>query len=281
MPLHRTGGPDKQTFAWIFQGLIPPGEEGLNGVIRTLVSNPIFTLASLLDSDKLVYVLKTFGPLLLLPLRNRLTWLFFVPATIFTLLSTGYKPLIETYFQYTSNYTPYLFFAAAVAISAKKQEPNGRARAAAALGAVLCTATIFSFNEGAIFQRNNFRAGFQTVRFERTPADLKRYNDLYALIAMIPPMASVMATEMEAPHVSHRPDCFTMRFNNGKADYLLVNLDEASFAESRTHLLAALNTGKYGFVASRGRFALWSTKVGHEKDAEGARLLGIPVPRPR
>ncbi|HEV8246898.1 MAG TPA: DUF2079 domain-containing protein, partial [Polyangiaceae bacterium] len=109
MPLHRTGGPDKQTFAWIFQGLIPPGEGGLNGVVRTIVSNPPFTIMSLLDTDKLVYFLRTFGPLLLLPLRNRLTWILFIPAAMFTLLSTGYKPLIETHFQYTSNYTPYLF----------------------------------------------------------------------------------------------------------------------------------------------------------------------------
>ncbi len=274
MPMHNTWQ-SKQSFAWIFQGLIPPGEGGFNGVIRTIVTNPPFLLASMLDADKLIYFLKTFGPLLLLPMRNRLTWFLFVPAALFTLLSTGYKPLIETYFQYTSNYTPYLFFASAVAVAAIKRQENGRAHAAGTLAALAVMATVFSYNQGAIFQHHNFRGGFQVINFQRSEADKLHYNQLYELIRMIPPRASVMVTEMEAPHLSNRPDCFTMRFGNGDPDYLLANLNEVSWGDSRTHMLKAVNSGKYGFVTSRGRFGLWSKKAGHEKDVEGRKLLGL------
>lgn len=281
MPLHRSAGPDKQTFAWIFAGLIAPGESGLVGVVRTILTNPVFTLASLLDTDKLIYVLKTFGPLLLLPLRGRLTWILFLPCAIFTLLSTGYKPLIQTYFQYTSTYTSYLFFAAVLAMTQLGSGAEGRIRRAAALSALFATATVFSFNQGAIFQHNSFVGGFTQVSFTRTEADKARLQNLKELIAMIPPRASVAATEMEAPHVSNRPDCFTMRFGADRADYLLVNLDEVSWGDSRSNMLAAINTGKYGFVAKRGRFALWSTKAGPEKDEEGAQLLRISKPKRR
>jgi uncharacterized membrane protein len=273
MPMHVTGT-DKETFSWIFFGLIAPGEEGLTGVVKTIVSNPVFTLTSLFDADKLVYVLKTFGPLLLLPLRHRLTWLLFVPAWLFTLLTTGYAPVIQTSFQYTSNYTPYLFFAAVIAVSAWT-EPELKFRRAAAMTALVVTATVFSFNHGAIFQHNTFRGGFQLVRFDRTAEDKKRYAQLHSLIKKIPPLASVCATEWEASHVSNRPNAYTMRFATWDADYLLANLDEASWGPSRSILLAALSTGKYGFVASSGRFALWGKGHSHARDEEGAKLLGV------
>jgi uncharacterized membrane protein len=274
MPHHRTEGADKETFSWIFIGLIAPGEEGLTGVVKTIVTNPIFTLMSLFESDKIVYFLKTFGPVLLLSLRHRLTWLFFVPAWLFTLLTTGYAPVIQTSFQYTSNYTPYLFFAAVVAVAAW-DGPDMKIRRAAAMAALVVCATAFSYQQGAIFQHHTFRGGFQLVRFELTPQDQRRYKDLHQLIDMIPKRASVAATEWEASHVSNRPDCFTMRFATWDADYLLVNLDEGSWGTSRTNLLAALSGGKYGFVASRNRFALWGKKRKHDKDAEGAALLGV------
>jgi uncharacterized membrane protein len=273
MPHHRTDGADKETFSWIFIGLIAPGEEGLTGVVKTIVTNPIFTLMSLFESDKIVYFLKTFGPLLLLSIRHRLTWLFFVPAWLFTLLTTGYAPVIQTSFQYTSNYTPYLFFAAVIAVAAW-DGPDVKIRRAAAMAALVFGATAFSYQQGAIFQHHTFRGGFQLVRFELTPQDQKRYKELHQLIDMIPKKASVAATEWEASHVSNRANCFTMRFATWDADYLLVNLDEGSWGTSRTNLLAALSGGKYGFVASRGRFALWGKKRKHDRDAEGAALLG-------
>ncbi len=282
MPLHRTAGADKQTFSWMFYALVPPGESGFNGVVRTLISNPVFTLGSLLDSDKLAYLLRIMGPVLLLPLRHKRTWMLFIPGTLFTMLSTGYKPLIETFFQYTSNYTPYIFFASALSIASLRVDPvRDRFKVSAALWAVVITATVYSYNYGAIFQRNTFRAGFHKVEFVASESEKLRHRQLYELIAMIPPRASVAATEMEAAHVSARPDCFTMRFSYDNADYLLLNLDETSWGESRAQAVKAINSGRYGFVASRGRFGLWRRGPGTDKDEEGERLLGISSGRPR
>src|SRR5690606_24016095 len=51
MPLHRSSQ-DKETFTWIFKGLIPAGTHGFGGVVQTIVSNPIFVLESLFDEEK-------------------------------------------------------------------------------------------------------------------------------------------------------------------------------------------------------------------------------------
>jgi uncharacterized membrane protein len=279
MPMHRTAGPDEQTFVWVFLGLLPPGETSYSGVLQTVVINPLYTLGTLLEFDKLTYVLMLFGPVLLLPLRHRLTWFLFLPGALFTLLATGYKPVIQPTFQYTSNYNQYMFFAAAVAIGALASRPDGRVLKAAALTALLFTSIVFSFHNGAVLQRNTFRGGFGNISFSWTKADAKRLRELRQLIAMIPPDASVAATEMEAPHVSGRENCYTIRFFTFDADYLLANLDEVSWGTSRSNMQAAINTGKYGFVASRGRFGLWKRmpekQRNPEKDAEGLKLLGM------
>src|SRR5690606_14017190 len=100
MPAHSQAG---QSFSWLFQGLIPPGDAGFAGVLRTLVTNPVFTFSSVFNQEKCEYLLRTLGPVLLLPIRHRLVWLLCLPAFIFTLLATGYPPMVQTRFQYTAN----------------------------------------------------------------------------------------------------------------------------------------------------------------------------------
>ena len=278
MPLHRTWS-DANSFTWIFQGLIPPGEGGFIGVLRTVISNPIFTFNSLLEQDKLTYVIKMMGPVLLLPLRHPRTWVLFIPPAMFTLLSTGYKPLYQTLFQYTSNYTPFIFIASIIALSWWRDTDATlgvrRFRVAAGLLAMAATATVFSYSHGAILQRNSFVGGFRQVGFEVSKADKKRHRDLYELIAMIPPDASVAATEMEAPHVSNRRYCFTLRFAYDDADYLLMNTDEARGGSTRDIVSAAIKSGKYGFVTKRSNFALWKRGYSTEKNDQGKSLIGL------
>jgi len=276
MPLHRTWS-DVNSFTWMFQTLIPPGESGFSGVLRTLVSNPIFTFNSLLDIDKLTYIIKMFGPVLILPLRHPKTWLLFIPPAMFTLLSAGYKPLYQTFFQYTSNYTPYVFYSAVICLAHFRDQDAAlglrRYRTEAGLVAILFAATIFSYSHGALFQRNTFQGGFRRIEFKISPEDRKRHDELYQLIAMIPKDASVAATEVEAPHVSARHFCFTMRFAHDNADYLLINIDEAQSGATKTQVAAALATNKYGFVAQRGRVQLWKRDGSQEKNPEGRKAL--------
>jgi len=224
-------------------------------------------------------VIKMMGPVLLLPLRHPRTWVLFIPPAMFTLLSTGYKPLYQTLFQYTSNYTPFIFIASIIALSWWRDTDATlgvrRFRVAAGLLAMAATATVFSYSHGAILQRNSFVGGFRQVGFEVSKADKKRHRDLYELIAMIPPDASVAATEMEAPHVSNRRYCFTLRFAYDDADYLLMNTDEARGGSTRDIVSAAIKSGKYGFVTKRSNFALWKRGYSTEKNDQGKSLIGL------
>jgi uncharacterized membrane protein len=279
MPLHRTWS-EANAFTWIFASLVPAGESGFRGVLRTIVSNPIYTFNSLLEQDKLTYIVKMMGPVLLLPFRHPRTWVLFIPPAMFTLLSSGYKPLYQTFFQYTSNYTGYIFFASMIVL-AWWREMDARhgvrsMRVPAALVAIFVTASVYSYSHGAIFQRNSFVGGFRQVQFEITADDRRRHKDLYELIAMIPPNASVAATETEAPHVSNRRFCFTLRFAYDDADYLLMAIDEAR-AEPTTHQIVstALATGRYGLLQRRGSFLLWKRDHSRAKNEQGMKAIGL------
>lgn len=279
MPLHRAAS-DKQTFTWMFKDLVAAGSVGYDGVVKTIVTNPLYTLNQILDSEKLSYLLRMFGPVLLLPVRSAKTWILLLPAAIFTLLSSGYKPLYQTFFQYTSNWTPYLFFGAAIVIGKLGMGEGGRVRQRAAVWALLVSAVFFSYHHGAILRHDNFRGGFRRVVFDYTEADKAKYAELKSLIALIPKTASVVATETEAPHVSNREDCFTMRFGHLDADYMLLAIAEVRRGDSRKHFQSAVNSGNYGFVERRGEFMLWQRGAPKDKNAEGLRLIG-PDPKPK
>ncbi len=278
MPLHRTWS-DANSFTWMFQGLIPPGETGFKGVLRTMGSNPIFTFNSLLEQDKLTYIVKMMGPVLLLPFRHPRTWILFIPPAMFTLLSWGYKPLYQTFFQYTSNYTAYIFFSAVIVMSYWRERDallgQRTFRVPAAVLAILATATIFSYSQGAILQRASFVGGFRQIQFKISREDQKRHKDLYELVKQIPKSASVAATEMEAPHVSSRRYCFTLRFTYDDADYLLMNLDEARSGTTHQILATAIATGKYGYVGRRGNFALWKRGGDRSRNDQGKQIIGL------
>jgi uncharacterized membrane protein len=269
MPLH---GPTEDSFAWIFKDLIPPGEAGFPGVLRTLTTNPVYTFNSMFTSEKFTYLLKTLGPLLLLPIRHSLIWMLCLPAILFTLLATGYPPLIETKFQYTSNWTPYVLFGSVFVLDAWRRRET--TRYVAAVPALCITATLFSYNGGAIFQKNSFLGGFHQVSFTWTKAHQKQRDDLYELIAKIPDDASVSACEMIVPHVSSRENAYTLNRSGAlDADYLLCDLGLLRIPPAPDFMRAAVATGQYSFMGKSGNFALWGKGGNHEHDMEGRRLI--------
>ena len=80
---------------------------------------------------------------------------------------------------------------------------------------------------------------------------------------------------MEAPHVSNRRFCFTLRFTYEDADYLLMNLDEARSGSTNTILKGAIATGKYGYVTRRGNFALWKRGGDQSRNDQGKQIIGL------
>ncbi len=262
-------------FENIYKELIPPGESGYRPVVETALVNPSFFLQSLFEEAKLVYALHLFAPLAFLPARH---WKLLLGASggfFFTLMTTKYSYTLSIAFQYTSHWIPYLFGACVLALAWLGRADSGVVKRRAALMAMVLGVTLHSLVFGAILQRSNFVGGFSKIPFAITPAERARYSDLRQLVAMIPPEASVAATDSATPHISNRVMAFALREDHGDADYILIRKQLMDFLKTRKNVRAALEGHRYGLLAQRGDFYL--LKRGHDSpNTEAAlRALGL------
>lgn len=272
MPAHAKAG---QSFSWIFKDLIAPGEAGFGSVLRTLITSPVYAFSTVFSPQKFEYLLRTLGPALLLVVRQRLVWMLCLPAFLFTLLSTGYEPMLKTRFQYTANWTPYVMLASIFVLDGWRRTAGGGVRFAAAVPALCLVATLFSYNFGALFQRNTFVGGFHKVDFEVSDAQWRSYQQLRKLIDQIPESAKVSACELIVPHVSSREDAYTLnRSGAGDADYLICNKDWLRRSPVKGFMQSALASNAYSFVGTSGNFAMWKKGGDHRRDKLGFKLIG-------
>lgn len=262
------------TFTPLYWHLMTPSQVGLGRALETITLNPAFTLGTLVWLPKPLLVLKVCTPVLFLPFRHRLAWLLLVPAILFTVM-TGSWPTWATSFQHVTHWTACIFIATVWVLSDWRTLPTAWYRIPAALGAMAIVGAAMSYQTGMLMQKNTFYSGFRKVEFAISAQDRSNHDDLYALIGMIPPRASVTATETEAPHVSSRPRCYTMRVGNPDADYLLLNVEEASGGRCQDVMREAIEGGRYGLMASRGRYQLWGKGMPTGENGLGAERIGI------
>lgn len=269
----------QSSFAFMYQLLLPAGEPGFGGVIKTALGNPLFTLHTIMDQAKLVYVAQLFVPLALLPLRRSAALLLLLPGFVFTLLSTQYQALIMTSFQYTAYWTPMAFLALVYALEALRQReeaPAGALHAAPPwsrpshplasswLLAVGVASVLTSLRYGAIFQVELARGAFDPVHLRETQESRQNLADFKALASQIPADAKVAASEWLISHLANRRDAYALRNGILDADYILFWLHPTKFRhDERPVLLDALfKHRRYGIVERRGMFVL--AKAGHE-----------------
>jgi uncharacterized membrane protein len=266
-----------------YKNLLGPGQQGFGGVLKTVLGNPFFTLGTLIERDKLIYVLQLFAPLAFLPFRRSIGLLLCVPGFFFTLLATEYPPLIQISFQYTAYWTPFLFIACIAALEGFEAElaPGRPAAAQAVWGAqasrrawVIAFAGAMlagSFQFGAILNKRNTHGGFGPYRFGLTAEDHTRHAQVQELIALVPPRAKIVASEFLVPQVSGRPDAYTLRMSIYDAEYLLF--ESPPGGEERQHVIEALHDGAFGVVEVKGPFVL--AKRGHPTTRNAEVLAGF------
>jgi uncharacterized membrane protein len=250
------------SFVYMYTGLLPAGESNFGGVLKTVASNPAFTLGSLLERDKLVYVLQLFVPLAFMPMRRPLGLLFVSAGFFFTLLSTGYAPLIQTSFQYTTHWTSYLFIGLVVTLAGLRRHADravGRAQYLAALAGMAFAFLPVSYQYGAVLQQNTVRGGFGVYDFQTDPDERRQRRELYELIALLPPRASVASSENIVPQIANRSDSYTLRTGNHDAEYLLFTIPIRG--DERPYVYEPIRDQRYGVVAHRSSFGL--AKRGH------------------
>jgi uncharacterized membrane protein len=258
------------SFVWIYRDLLPKGENTFGGVLKTAIANPAYTLNTLLERDKLAYLLQLLAPLAFLPLRRPIGLLCCALGFFFTLLSTGYAPLIQTSFQYTADWTPYLFMAMVgnlewVGRPRTEGDRLGPVRRRAWLVALSAATLVCSNQFGAVFQRNTIRGGFGQYVFGTSEMDRSRRKAVRELLAQVPPRAKIVASEMLVAQVSNRPDAYTLRFGLYDADYLLFPLPMGG--QELQNALTAFQGGAFGVVDVREPFVLAKRGAGTEQNA--------------
>jgi uncharacterized membrane protein len=250
------------SFVYMYNGLLPSGEATFGGVLKTVATNPGFIFGSLIEQNKLIYVLQLFVPLVFLPVLRPLGLLFVPIGFLFTLLSTGYAPLIQTSFQYTTHWTSYLFIGLVATLAwFRRADAEDRARGGprggrlvGAVVALACALVPATYQYGAILQQHTVRGGFGLYDFDTTKEELADRKHLKELLRRIPPRASVAGSENLVPQVSNRAEAYTLRTGNFSADYLLFTMPIRS--DERSYVADPIGSGQYGVVAISGSFGL-------------------------
>jgi uncharacterized membrane protein len=241
-------------FAGMYKALLPAGDDSLLGAFKTVLSNPVYTLGTLLTKEKFFHVLAVFLPVAFLPLRRPALWILFAPAVFLTVLTTGYHPTTDTTFQYVFYWVPFLFTGSAWVLERISVERGARFRVAAVSAMVLGT-LLTSAHWGVVFQRATFASAWGRINLEPlTDAERQTLADLRALGAMVPQDASVAAGETDLPHVSNRLTAYTLRIDPSDADYVIFRPDSREFGAVRAS--AEWREGKFERVATRGKYVL-------------------------
>jgi uncharacterized membrane protein len=251
-------------FQNMYKDLLPDGDGSLFGVAKTVVSNPLFTLGTLMKQEKFLHVLQIFVPVAFLPLRRRWLWLGFIPAVLGTILTTGYHPTTDTTFQYVFYWIPFVFTGSAIVL-AQIKETWGTLRQAAAVAAMTLATVLSSWHWGVILQHKTFNSAWGRINVDPLDdGEKKRLADLKQLASLVPKDASFALTEVEQPHFSTRVDSFALRSGPSNAAYVLYRTGSGD----RRGVDEMLASGKYQRIADRGQFVLMERKDLVPKPAE-------------
>lgn len=277
MPMNGPGHMFQQHIG-IFQGMVAPGSEGFGGVIKTLFTNPAFSLTNLLEMRKAEYLLALGAPFLFLPFRRLRLLFLFAPAALFTLVTVNYAPSVNTRFQYSAYWIPMLILGSLLVIEEWKNEPAGRVRIQAAVWSMLVVGTALSFGGGAFFQQNSFHGGFRKIDFAISQKESRQLEQLRELVRAIPARASVTASETAVPHVSTRKTVHTLRTGLMNPDYILVRNVEVRGGEQGRELLAGVRDGGWGVIKELKDFQLWKRGAPTKDNARALRRVGLHLP---
>jgi uncharacterized membrane protein len=278
MPYIRDG---ELSFVWFYEKLKPEGGPGgFAGVLTTIAGNPSYTMGTLLISAKVKYFLQVLVPFAFLPFRRSIGFVFCLPGMVMTLLSSRHASY-DIGFQYTTHWALEMFLASIVVLTMIKApehagDQRGETRVRSWLLAIVFAMAATSYQHGAILQHNTARGGFGAFKFDRTERDVERYEQLMALRSLIPPEAKVAGTERVLPHLSNRPDAYTIRSPGIRdAEYIMFPFNIGGVDVDRIH--PVLVDGSFGVVEVSGNFVL--AKRGHPTERNAEVLKRIRKPR--
>jgi uncharacterized membrane protein len=238
-------------FAEHYHVLFPEGERSFVGIVKTMISNPIFTLTTLLTAEKLRYALQLFIPIAFLPLRRAHLAMSVLPGAYFTFLTTEYPPTLDIGYQYSGYFVPYIFPATALALAAMARPDGARADAArssvvrqrAAVMTMVIGTILATIHWGAIPPRTTFHSAYRPISFEPPTPDHEAWRrGIHELDRMVPRNAILAVTDREMPHVANRVECWNLSVGFVGSDYIIHTTDHPLPQETE-QVQAALRAG--------------------------------------
>lgn len=245
-------------FPNMYEDLWAPPEKGFRGVIKTLVSNPTFTLKHIFVEKKFWYLMHMLVPLAFLPVRRWYGWAALIPGAILTLLVTDYAPPTMFSFQYVMHWAPYFYVAAGLVLASMRSGEGGVPRAKGALTAMCLASAALSFNYGAFSLRDRaLESGYHKIEFSISDKERKTHEDVKRLVASIPQSASVATTERIGPHLASRVGFYTLRRGSHGVDYIVAAKSALRLDRTKQTVRDGLVTGEYGIVGRFGEYAVF------------------------
>lgn len=240
-------------------------------IARTLTLHPLHAFAASFDSGKIVFLLSLLVPLGLLPLLGLKELALAAPAIAYSLLSNR-ESQVSTLFHY---HTPIVPFAAIAAVYGARNLPWLWARlkrtlqderapvvSVATLGLLLACALASNL----LLAKSPLSLSFHNPASTQSYAKLYRISDHARLLAevkpLVPPRASLVASEFIGTHFVHRDDFRRLSADWTESDYVLVDLKERWLnAEKAAEFLDGLvGSGRYETMYSKDGIRLLRRK---------------------
>jgi uncharacterized membrane protein len=288
------GGEDQ--LAFMYQELMPPGKTSFAWAFATAFTNPAFFVQSLLDIDKLVFLLQILIPLAFVPLRRAIGWYAMIPGTVFCLMATHYPALVDIHFQYSHHFLAFLYPALVLVLESfggekltSSPESAGlgrescllatssrevRAPVAGILVAITVGTLVCSAQYGAVIQQHTSRGGPIPFKFGWDNEGRGRHHAITELLKILPSDAAVAASAFTTPQITNRENGYSLSIDLYDADWILVPSLRGEYLEiERQRTIEALASGAWGVVAVRPPFML--IKRGYKTDDNARRTKAI------
>ena len=97
------------SFFFYYDGVMVNKSGGMEEILKTMITNPMYILNSVLTQDRILYFCQLFGPLIFIPLMRKKNLILFAYGLAITLLATANQGLHQIYFQYVWYIVPFLF----------------------------------------------------------------------------------------------------------------------------------------------------------------------------
>jgi hypothetical protein len=221
-----------------------------------VIGNPAYTVETLLDRDKLLFLLQILVPLAFQPLRRTIGWFALMPGMLYCFLATHYPPLVDIHYQYSPHLLAFLFPALVIVLEAMPTASSLSGMSRYGAFAALVAATLAcSYQFGALLQQHTSRGGPIPYKFGWDTEGLARRRSMDSILAVVPPDAKVAGSAFTVPQISARENGYSLSLALYDAEWIVAPTALAEYVGSELdRTRQALTSGGFGVVAVRGAF---------------------------